>query len=206
MKYNPDLHHRRSIRLQGYDYANAGAYFVTICCKNRKCLFGKIVSGKMILNEHGEIATQHWHSIPQHFSYAILHKYIVMPNHLHGIIEIKNDAATIGNTVVGALHATPPQSPPQYKKTFPHNLAMKNEYMATISPKCATLSVIIRSYKSSVSKQIHDRINDHTPIWQRNYWEHIIRDEIEYAKISNYIENNPILWENDRFNAGKGKS
>jgi len=77
--------------------------------------------------------------------------------------------------------------------------------MASISPKCATLSAIIRSYKSSVSKQIHDRIHDHTAIWQRNYWEHIIRNEIEYAKIANYIENNPVLWEKDRFYIDKGK-
>lgn len=86
-KYNPNIHHRRSIRLKGYDYAQAGLYFITICCQNRACLFGDVVDGKMILNDAGKIANDCWLEIPNHFPNEVLHEYIVMPNHIHGIIE-----------------------------------------------------------------------------------------------------------------------
>jgi REP element-mobilizing transposase RayT len=194
MKYNPDLHHRRSIRLRDYNYANTGAYFVTVCCQNREFLFGEIINGKMILNEYGNIAKNTWNELPQHHFNIKLGEFIVMPDHIHGILEII--AGVAGNAPTGHM-------------------------MTDISPKPGTLSTIIRSYKSSVSKQIHDhnrvgalpatppslqtpyvQHNDqivknapifaNTLIWQRNYHEHIIRNETEYAKIANYIKNNPI--------------
>lgn len=86
MKYNPEIHHRRSIRLKGYDYSQPGAYFVTIVTHQRQCLFGEIVNNEMILNDYGKIAAQCWNDIPKHFPNAILDEFVIMPNHIHGII------------------------------------------------------------------------------------------------------------------------
>src|SRR5690606_23648175 len=88
MPYNPEIHHRRSIRLQGYDYSRQGLYFITICCDIRRCLFGGITNGQMVLNEAGKFAKECWKEIQGHFPNAILHEYIIMPNHVHGIIEL----------------------------------------------------------------------------------------------------------------------
>lgn len=88
-KYNPNVHHRRSIRLQGYDYSQAGLYFITICCQGRECLFGDIIDGKINLNDAGKISNECWLAIPHHFPNAFLHEYLIMPNHVHGIIELK---------------------------------------------------------------------------------------------------------------------
>ena len=97
LKYNPNIGHRRSIRLKGYDYSQAGLYFITICCHDRLCLFGEIVgaenneSSKIALNDAGKIANQCWMEIPKHFPNSVLHKHIIMPNHVHGIIELKSE-------------------------------------------------------------------------------------------------------------------
>src|SRR5690554_3448795 len=88
MIYNPNIHHRRSIRLKGYDYSRAGLYFITICCQDRAHLFGRIVNGVMKLNDAGNVASQCWSDIPVHFPNAILHEYVIMPNHIHGIVEL----------------------------------------------------------------------------------------------------------------------
>jgi REP element-mobilizing transposase RayT len=91
MLYNPNIHHRRSIRLKGYDYAQSGMYFVTICVQNRECLFGKITNGEMTLNDAGKMVMQCWIDIPQHYQNVVLHEFVIMPNHIHGIIEIANN-------------------------------------------------------------------------------------------------------------------
>jgi len=86
--YDPSIHHRRSIRLRGWDYGKPGNYFITICCQDKVCLFGEVVQGKMILNQAGKIAQECWLAIPQHYPNTTLHEFIIMPNHVHGIIEI----------------------------------------------------------------------------------------------------------------------
>lgn len=101
MTYNPDIHNRQSIRLKRYDYSQAGLYFITICCHNRICRFGSVENGEMVLNDAGKIAETCWFEIPQHFPNAILHEYVVMPNHIHGIVELKP------NNVVGAENLLP---------------------------------------------------------------------------------------------------
>jgi REP element-mobilizing transposase RayT len=161
MPYNPNIHHRRSIRLQGYDYSQAGLYFVTICCWNKICRFGKIKNGEMILNDWGMIAQQCWLEIPRHFPHAILHEYIVMPNHIHGIIELWG---TVGAKNLSPLHGT-----------------------------SRTIGSIIRGFKIGVTKQLG------FSIWQRNYYEHIIRNEQSYRNISDYIILNPERWQDDKF-------
>jgi REP element-mobilizing transposase RayT len=105
MKYNPDIHHRRSIRLKGYDYSQAGAYFVTIVTYKRQFLFGEIVNGKIKLNDGGKIAEQCWNDIPKHFPNAIMDEFVIMPNHIHGII-ILND----NGSIVGAKNFSPQQN------------------------------------------------------------------------------------------------
>ncbi len=103
MKYNPDIHHRRSMRLKGYDYSQAGAYFVTICSWNRQCIFGDVVDGNVKLNEYGEIVDEYWYHLPQHHSHVALDEFVIMPNHIHGILIID------GNNV-GAIHELPLQN------------------------------------------------------------------------------------------------
>lgn len=90
MKYNPQIHHRRSIRLKGYDYSQNGAYFVTICVQNRKFLFGKIRNGEMILNDAGKMIEKYWREIPKKYPNVILDAFVIMPNHMHGILIIDN--------------------------------------------------------------------------------------------------------------------
>ncbi len=104
MKYDPQKHHRRSIRLKGYDYSQAGAYFVTICTQNRECLFGDIVDGEMMLNDAGQMVEQCWYDIPLHFPHAGLDEFVVMPNHIHGIVVIN---ANVGAKNVGAKNFSP---------------------------------------------------------------------------------------------------
>jgi len=172
MKYNPDIHHRRSIRLQGYDYSSPGAYFVTMCTHNRECLFGEIANGKMRLNELGKIASQCWLAIPDHFPHARLGAFVIMPNHVHGIIWIVDN-------IVGAKNFSPLQSQ-QPRGTS------------------KTIGSIIRGFKIGVTKWARQHIDVHT-VWQRNYYEHIIRNETELNNIRQYIINNPIIWQSDEY-------
>lgn len=175
MKYNPEKHHRRSIRLKGYDYSSPGAYFITICTKNRKCLFGKIVNGQMILNEYGEMAKNFWVEIPSHFPHAKLDEFIVMPNHIHGIIIINKN-------IVGANNHSPHSHSPQRISEFR-------------SPK-RTIGSIVRGFKIGVTKWFRQNTDIYN-VWQRNYYEHIIRNDDELNRIREYINNNPLNWNHD---------
>jgi len=160
MPYNPDIHHRRSIRLKGYDYSQAGWYFVTICAKNRECLFGKIVDGEMILNDTGKIVCKEWIKSAKIRKEIEMHEYIVMPNHFHAIVEI----------TVGANGIRPDD------EIHPDNGGVCNGdnegvcHTPLRSPS-KTVGALIRGFKSSVTKKIGNSV------WQRNYWEHIIRDD-----------------------------
>jgi putative transposase len=204
MPYNPNKHHRRSIRLKGYDYSQAGLYFVTICTRNREYLFGNTRDGEMILNDMGKIADECWLEIPTHFPDAILHEYIVMPNHVHGIIELtQNNITTSGaqNTggnsqppptpadcVVGAENFLPlPPPPPRQQQ---HNKFQK------MIPR--SIGSIVKGFKIGVTKWCRNN-TDIENIWQRNYHEHIIRNEKSYLTISHYIANNPAKWKDDTF-------
>jgi putative transposase len=176
MKYNPQIHHRRSIRLKGYDYSQAGAYFITICTKNRKCLFGQVVNGEMILNEMGQIAYNEWLKTPELRPNVSLDVFVIMPNHVHGIIVII-DMGEFDSPI-------PPPSadmPPTPFRSPSNNIG-----------------AIVRRYKSSVTKQIN-LLNYSGSAWHRNYHEHIIRNEESYHRISDYIINNPKKWNDDKF-------
>ncbi len=181
MRYDPQKHHRRSIRLKGYDYTQPGAYFVTLCTQGRAHLFGEVVDGEMRLNEAGLVAEQCWRAIPDHFPHTVLDAYVVMPNHLHGIVWI----------VVGARHAVPLPTPAVPLPTA--------EQFGRPVP--ASLPTIIRSFKSAVTNRINAlRQTPGASIWQRNYYEHIIRNEDALNRIRTYIQENPLRWARDREN------
>jgi len=174
MKYNPDIHHRRSIRLKGYDYSQSGAYFITICTQNRECLFGEITNGKIVLNDAGRMALKCWHDIPSHFPHVELDEFVVMPNHVHGIL-------CVVDAPVGAKNFLPLQSGQRPRGTT------------------KTIGSIIRGFKIGVTKWMRQNTESHN-IWQRNYYEHIIRNENELNRIRVYIVKNPLKWELDREN------
>jgi REP element-mobilizing transposase RayT len=157
---------RHSIRLKGYDYSQPGRYFVTICCQDRICRFGEIIEHEMHINTVGKIVEKCWLEIPQHFPHVILHDYIIMPDHIHGIIEI-NATSPVTPSVVGANNYSPLPPPPPP----PHGTSK-------------TVGSIIRGFKIGVTKQIGKSI------WQRNYYDHIIRDDESFVAIANYVRNN----------------
>jgi REP element-mobilizing transposase RayT len=203
MDHSSKRYHRRSIRLKGYDDTQPGAYFVTLCTHDRVCLFGEVVEGQMRLNELGEIVCQCWLAIPDHFPQTALDAFVIMPNHVHGILWIV-DAAT--DDIVGATHASPlqlqplqPQHPtsplqPQYP-TLPLRL------VSSPGPKRQSIGAIVGSFKSAASKRINERRGTPgAPVWQRNYYEHIIRSEDSLARIREYIAENPLRWHLDREN------
>ncbi len=182
-KYNSEIHHRKSIRLKGYDYSQEGLYFVTICCHNRMCLFGEIVNDEMVLNGFGKIANNCWIEIPKHFPNAVLHEHIVMPNHVHGIIELQPLVGNQNAPNVGAENFLPlqQQSQNEFQKMIPRSIGS-----------------IVKGYKIGVTKWMRNNTDIET-VWQRNYHEHIIRNEQSYHNIANYILNNPAKWVEDKF-------
>ena len=180
-----------SARLQSWDYGANGTYFITICTKDRQHLFGDVSDGTMQLNELGQLAEKYWVEIPQHFPFIELGNFVVMPNHTHGIL------------IIDKMDTVLPVDTPNVEtlqcnvSTIPN--ANKNEQMAKISPKSGTISTIIRSYKSVVSKNarlIHADFN-----WQSRFHDHIIRDAQSFETIQDYIANNPMNWEKDKFYA-----
>lgn len=185
-QFDPDKHRRRSIRLPGYDYTRPAAYFVTVCTRNRECLFGDVVDGEMRLNELGETVRACWHEIPDHFPHVGLDEFVIMPNHVHGILVIV-ETNVVGARHVGARHAVPlrqTQRTEQFGK-----------------PLAGSIPTIIRSFKSAVTKRINDlRGTAGITVWQRNYYEHVIRDEESLNRIRQYIIENPRRWHLDREN------
>ncbi len=175
-------HHRRSIRLKDYDYTQNGAYFVTICTHDKRCTFGQVVDGAMVVNEWGRIVQACWDEIPAHYPMVELDAFVVMPNHVHGVIMIINDA---GRGM--ACHAPA-------NDTTCHAPA-KREFS---KPIAGSLPTIVGAFKSAVTKYINRLPDapDH-PIWQRNYYEHIIRDEKSLNQIRAYVFNNPAKWVED---------
>ena len=176
---------RKSIRLSGYNYSEYGYYFVTICANGRRLLFGSIREGKMYLNKLGQIIRECWNEIPEHYPIVELDKYIIMPNHIHGIIIIRNP-------IVGAQNLAP--GIPIRAEDF---RSLPEDTCQHIIPK--TLGSIIRGFKIGVTKYARLK-NQNITIWQRNYYEHIIRNQKDYQNIWNYIDLNPDKWEWDKNN------
>jgi putative transposase len=179
-RFDPQKHHRRSIRWKSYDYAAEGAYFVTTVTEGRACLFGEIVNGKMRLNRYGEIIQKWWNEIPIHFPSVEIGAFAIMPNHVHGIIFI-SDKRT-GDVLP------------------PHN-----EPKPLLKP---TLGQIIAYFKYQSTKEMNlaDGTGTITKFWQRNYYEHIIRNEQELQQKTNYVLDNPSHWRSERENPTNRKS
>ncbi|MEK7432802.1 MAG: transposase [Cyanobacteriota bacterium] len=195
--YNPEKHHRRSIRLKNYDYSSNGAYFITLVTKNRENFFGEIINGEMILSEIGKIAHNNCLEITNHFVNVILDEFIIMPNHVHCVIflndfEEKNPIVVncdVNGFGVRFYELTKEET---YEKE-------KNEYFSKLAPKKNTISSIIRAYKASVTSD--SKKNNHAFFqWQRNYYEHIIRNEKALNNIRKYIKENPMIWFLDKEN------
>ena len=184
MKYNPGIHHRRSIRLKGYDYSQAGLYFVTICTHQRLPLFGEIIGGEMILNAAGIVAEKCWLAIPEHFPQFKLDEFVIMPNHVHGIIQIDVDIIDVGAKNFSPLHTE-----------FPLH-AIHETSRPTGTSK--TIGSIVRGFKIGVTKWFRTNSTTHS-VWHRNYHEHIIRNENSHFKIANYVQTNPQKWQDDCF-------
>ncbi len=183
MRFDPEKHHRRSIRLKGYDYSQPGAYFVTICAWNRECLFGDVVDGEMRLNDFGLIVYEEWfHSSEMRQEIALFpDEFIIMPNHIHGIIWIVETDADH----VGAPGRAPLPSPSR----------------APFHRPPRSLGSFVAGFKSITTKRINAlRGTPGAPVWQRNYYEHIIRDEKSLNRIRQYIAANPLRWHLDREN------
>lgn len=196
MKYDPQKHHRRSIRLQGYDYSHAGAYYVTIVTHGRECLFGESVGNEAVLNAFGQIVRHAWFDLPKHYRHVELGMVCIMPNHVHGII-ILNEYGR-GGSFSGQDNL---QAQTMAGKIVP---AISHETRPYYGPKRHPLSEIVRAFKSFSAKRINVlRKMPGSPIWQRNYYEHIIRNDEDANRIHNYIENNPANWPSDDENPAK---
>ena len=169
-----ELHHRRSIRLPGHDYRDGGTYFVTMCVRNRECLFGRINNGAMELNEWGRVAADCMEQIPNHFPGVTISAFVVMPNHVHALMHIDDLPTGDGRGV--ACYA-PTERP--------------------IGPSSGSLGAIIRSFKSAVTKRIRDAGGFDGMLWQRNYYERIVRTSDECDRIRTYIADNPRNWTMD---------
>ena len=191
MKYK--LKNRQSIRLRGYDYSKQGAYFITICTHQRKNLFAEITNGHIKLTEYGNIVKTQWQEIPNRFQNIILDEYVIMPNHIHGIIHI-----TIWDT---PAH-NKPTGPSRNKPTaVGAGLApARNRATARVAPTQVALGEIVGAFKSICFKHCLEYVKSNYPgkkmgkIWQRNYYEHIVRNENELNRIRQYIINNPTNW------------
>ena len=176
MRFDLDRHHRRSIRLKHYNYAQTGAYFITVCTHERECVFGNVSDGEVQLNKYGEIVTACWEEIPNHFMGTELDAFVVMPNHIHGVVVIANGEKQPSKT--RATHASPLQKP--------------------CGPQRKSLGAIIGSFKSASTKRVNEmRQAPGMPLWQRDYHEHVIRDENEWNRIREYIAANPARWAED---------
>ncbi len=181
MTTESQAHHRRSIRLEGYDYASEGGYFITIVAHGRKCLFGSVVNEEIKLNDFGRMVREEWFNTSKIRSNIELleDEFVVMPNHIHGIIWIMDRAdgevSQATYSPVGAYSHTPLRSPSN------------------------TIGSIIRGFKGAVTTRINIyRGRKGSPIWQRNYYEHIINSERDYENIVEYISFNPLAWQTDK--------
>lgn len=218
---NHRLYHRKSIRLKGYDYSKKGRYYITICCKDKKCLFGKIVANKIILNDAGKMVNQEWLKMPERFQNIILHEFVVMPNHFHGIIEILSVGATLvvaldevlkkdvecslDNDVSGNVEIEDEINVDQNKKFKIKNSKIPQGHPQGNAPTKITIGDMVGAFKSITTVEYIDGVKKlnwprfNRKLWQRNYHEHIIRDELSFRRITNYIKTNPENWKNDEF-------
>ena len=236
-RYNPRIHNRRSIRLKGYDYSQAGLYFITICVQNRENLFGNITNEIMNRNDAGKMIEKQWIELSKRFKNIILNEFIIMPNHFHAILEIREtpikgqpQGIAPTETVRATFMVDPIKGQPQeisptetVRATFmvdpikgqPQEISPTETVRATfmVDPTKGQsekgLGEIIGAFKSITTNEYIKGVKSNNwqrfngKLWQRNYWEHIIRNEKSYQNISEYIVNNPLKWNDDKLNSSK---
>lgn len=197
-KFDPQKHHRRSIRLKGYDYSQEGAYYVTIVAWQREFLFGEIANQEMMLSPYGEIVQKWWEEIPVHFSNVETGAFVIMPNHVHGIIYILDERR--GTVSVPKVDG---------ENSIPENNETTGVIQGGETPplRTPTLGQIVAYFKYQSTKEMNkvENTGTVTKFWQRNYYEHIIRDETDLQNKTNYIEANPLLWDEDDENPANVK-
>lgn len=180
MTHDSDIPRRRSIRLSEYDYASAGAYFVSIVAQGRLCLFGEVVDGEMRLNGAGEMVRRVWEGMAERFAYVVVDAYVVMPNHVHGVVFLGQTAATT------------------------------DAFTGETGGDVPTLGDVVRMFKSVTTVEYGRGVRGlgwerfEKRLWQRNYYERVIRNGSELRAVREYIVNNPRNWELDRENPGGG--
>jgi REP element-mobilizing transposase RayT len=191
---DPTRHHRRSIRLREYDYSQVGAYFVTICTRNWTCLLGDVVDGEMVTNHAGKAVQAIWEALPLHYPSVALDEFVIMPNHVHGVIVLDHVPNRSG---VGAQFIAPPSAvgaqfivPPGSQGAI--NRAPTADDQGT-SGRPTALGEIVRGFKARSTRLLR-RDRGCQSIWQRNYYEHVIRDDESLSRIRDYISQNPLHW------------
>ncbi len=173
-------HRRRSIRLKGYEYSQPGAYFVTVCVYLRSCLLGEVLEGEMRLNKSGHIVEACWNDSPDHYAHVQLDAFVIMPNHVHGVIVLTDDGGTDRVNVGAGFKPAP---------TGPQGTAKRHG-----------LPEIVRAFKTFSSRWINEwRRMFGAPVWQRNYYEHVIRGDAELNGIREYVYSDPARWIEDRY-------
>jgi len=178
MIYDPAHHHRRSIRLPGYDYTQPGAYFVTTCTHDGEPLFGEVIDGIMQPNRFGCILQVCWSNLPRHYPHVVLDEFVVMPTHAHMIIVLAGDPAPVAPST--ECTPTGDQVPAPTRHGLPE---------------------VVRAFKTFSAQRINTlRRRPGVPVWQRNYYEHIVRNDRALKAIRKYIRDNPLRWRLDRYN------
>ena len=189
MPFDPDRHHRRSMRLRGYDYSQAGAYFVTMCTNHRELFFDDALLR--------QIAEECWSAIPEFNPGVELDEWVVMPNHLHGIVVMDGEKGVLSNGGQGVLSNAPTQSnAPIQSNTLTRDVSNR---FSVMSPQRGSLGLVIRKFKSAVTGKCR-AIDRFDFVWQSSYYDHIVRNERELNAIRQYIANNPANWNLDRDN------
>ena len=180
MPYDPEIHHRRSIRLRGYDYSRPGSYYVTLCTQGKEHLFGQILEGEMHRNEWGDHVARCWEWLGQQYPYIALDEWTVMPNHLHGIIVVAEGR--------GASRSAPVNNPARFRRGASRSAPTKRK----------PLGRLVGAFKTVSTDDINQlRGTPARPLWQRDFYDHIIRNEDELNKIREYIRTNPLRWASD---------
>ncbi len=204
MKYDPNKHNRQSLRLKGYDYSLCGAYFITMCVQNRECIFGNIENGKMILNDAGKMVDLWWQKLGDKFINVGIDEYIIMPDHMHGVIFIY-DGET-GQTQRSAptdLNSTNSVSTDSIFKDIEENKCIAGENKCVVGAnQCVRPNVpkMVQWYKTMTTNEYIRNVKQkgwppfNGKLWQRNYYEHIIRNDESLNRIIKYIANNPSAW------------
>jgi len=190
-------HHRRSLRLKGYDYSQAGAYFVTVCAFGKACLFGEIESGVMRLNEYGEIVASEWIRSAELRLEVDCGEFVVMPNHFHGIVHI---VGAYGNTPISRDEKKMVSSCNKGVLPYGKGVLPYEKGVLPYAPTSPSRNVgsMVRGFKGAASRRINQlRNTPGAPVWQRNYYEHVIRDDEDYNRIAEYVTYNPQRWMED---------